>query len=121
MCYGLHMNDVHGMETKMFALMRNVVKRINTPSAAEVEGLALLARIDGEIAVMTAAVEGAGQSSLAAVARARLAALKEAAIAARALRPEHIRFSGAMACLQQGAVLAPMMGQAAGQILARVA
>jgi hypothetical protein len=124
MCYGLLVNDVQGMETQMFATLRNVVKRINTPSAAEVEGLALLARIDDEAAAMQNAVQQAEERSdcaLLAVARARLTALKEAAIAARALRPEHICYSGALACLREGVVFAPMMGQAAVQLLARVA
>jgi hypothetical protein len=118
------MNGVHGMETQMFKAMRNVMKRINTPSVAEVEGLALLRRIDDEAEAMELAIRVAGRdvdAGVLTVARARLAALKEAAIAARGFRPEHIRFSGALACLQQGAVFAPMMGQAAVQLMARVA
>jgi hypothetical protein len=118
------MNNVHGMETQMFAILQKVKDRINTPSAAEVDGLALLARIDSEAAVMEGAIRDAGgkaDGGMLAVARARLHALKEAAIAARALRPEHIRFSGALACLQQGAAFAPVLGQAATQVLARVA
>jgi hypothetical protein len=124
MCYGLLVNNVQGMETQMFATLRNVMTRINTPSTAEVEGLALLARIDDEAAAMERAIrkaEGGADAGMLSVARARLGALKEAAIAARALRPEHIRFSGALACLQQGAVFAPVLGQAATQVLARVA
>jgi hypothetical protein len=118
------MNDVHEMETQMFKAMRNVMKRINTPTVAEVEGLALLKQIDDEAKAMDLAIRVAGgdaDAGLLSVARARLAALREAAIAARAFRPEHIRFSGALACLQQGAVFAPMAGQAAAQLMARVA
>jgi hypothetical protein len=128
LCYGLYMNDVHGMEIQMFAQistrMRGLIRQINTASAEEVEGLVLLGRIDDEVAGMTAAiaqVEGRVEPALLVVAKARLHALKEAAIAARALRPEHIRFSGALACLRQGAVMGPVMGQAAMQLMARVA
>jgi hypothetical protein len=122
------MNDVHGMETQMFTTLRSLIKRINTASAAEVEGMALLARIDGEVVDMQLAIGqaetqagGLAEAALLTMAKARLNVLKEAAIAARALRPEHIRYSGAMACLRQGAVFAPMAGQAAVQLMARVA
>jgi hypothetical protein len=124
LCYGLLVNDVQGMETQMFATLRTLFRQINTASVAEAEGLALLAQIDGEVEGMRAAIaqaEGHVEPALLALAKARLHALKEAAIAARALRPEHIRFSGALACLQQGAVFAPMAGQAAVQLMARVA
>jgi hypothetical protein len=112
------------METQMFNAIRKVMKRINTPSVAEVEGLALLKQIDEEAEAMELAIRVAGrdaEAGLLKVARVRLAALREAAIAARAFRPEHIRFSGALSCLQQGAVFAPMAGQAAAQLMARVA
>ncbi len=108
----------------MFATLRGLIKRINTASVDEVEGLALLGRIDDEVAGMQSAIarsEGRVEPALIKVAKARLVALKEAAIAARALRPEHIRYSGALACLRQGAVFGPMMGQAAMQVMARVA
>lgn len=108
----------------MLTALRQMMKRMIAASPAEVEGLGLIARLDGEIAVMTKAVKaahGSAETALCMVARARLTVLQEAAIAARALRPEHIRFSGALACLQQGAVFAPMAGQAAVQLLARVA
>ena len=108
----------------MFSTLRTMIKAVNRPSEAEVEGLALLARIDGETRAMHETIRAADRTvdtTVLAVARARLTALKEAAIAARALRPEHIRYSGALACLQCGQGMAPMMGQAAAQIWARVA
>ena len=101
----------------MFTSLRQMMKLINAASPAEVEGRVMIVQSDGEIAAMTQAVNCGADTALVAVARAPLHALKEAAIAARALRPENIRFSGALACLQQGAVFAPL----AGQMLARVA
>ena len=120
----------------MFAALRTMMIQINTPSAAEVQGYALLARLDAEIATMAAAMQAADlvmaecnaeMAGLRRVAHVRLTALKEAAIAARAVRPEHIRHSRAAACLRDGANIAGLMGKAydmnesAVQPMARVA
>ncbi|MCU0801774.1 MAG: hypothetical protein MUD11_08360 [Rhodobacteraceae bacterium] len=100
------MNDVQGMETLMLTRLRKMMKRITAPSAAEIEGQALLARLDGEIATLREVLQradaavGAGWMTMA---RARLNMLKEAAIAARALRPEHLCHCQAMKALCESA------------------
>lgn len=108
----------------MFSTLRTMMNAISTPSLAEVEGRLLLARLDREACAMRDAIrraDGGVDTALLSVAYARLSVLKEAAIAARALRPEHIRFSGALACLQCGSGMDPMIGVTGAQILPQVA
>lgn len=119
----------------MLNRLRRLLNQINTASAAEQQGRALLARIDAEAALMTATLQTAARhltatdaetTAILRVARFRLLALREAAITARALRPEHIQYSGAAACLCDGTNIAPLLARLAGvapkaQITAQVA